>query len=60
MTVTTVDHGAYVPPNNPPQPSRKLLHTHKENAFFYGSWCGDGVLDPQFEEADDGKNNGKP
>ncbi len=34
---------------------------HKEHIFYYGSWCGDGVVDSQFgEKYDDGINNGKP
>ena len=33
---------------------------HKEHIFYYGSWCGDGVVDSQFgEKYDDGINNGK-
>lgn len=35
-----------------------VTHSH---AFYYGAWCGDGVVDEKFGEVyDDGMNNGKP
>lgn len=34
---------------------------HKEHAFLYSAWCGDGTVDADFgEKYDDGVNNGKP
>lgn len=42
-------------------PDKTVTKTHKEHAFFYGAWCGDGIVQTQFgEKYDDGANNGKP
>ena len=36
---------------------KNVIYHH---AFFYGSWCGDGVVDREFgEEFDDGTNSDK-
>lgn len=60
MTIKTNDHGTFWH-NNTPYPNRKKIHTHYENVFYYGAWCGDGVVDTRFgEKYDDGANNGKP
>lgn len=60
MTFTTRTFGSFER-NSVIYPDKSAITIHKEHAFYYGSWCGDGVVDAQFgEKYDDGANNGKP
>ena len=57
MTFTTTTYGL----TQDKKINGKDKNVHKEHVFYYGSWCGDGVVDSQFgEKYDDGINNGKP
>ena len=54
MTFTTTTYGL----TQDKKINGKDKNVHKEHVFYYGSWCGDGVVDSQFgEKYDDGINN---
>ena len=60
LTYTTKSFGS-ITEDGEVYPDAENVTYHNEHAFFFPSWCGDGVVDTQFgEKFDDGINNGRP